>query len=123
MLGGNVSARKIIFIGFLVGLGVFLGGCTTIRQPIVIASDEYIITAQRAAYQLATISERIGNTLQFAATEIDRIRKLAGYAGGGITNALRLLDEYDELFQELVNRITQLEYAVSNFERENTTPK
>jgi len=99
-------------------LSVVFAGCAT--RPVVITSDEYIIAAQRSADRLADVSARIGDTLEFAATEVGRIRELAGGASGGIADALLLLDAYDEFVFSLIARIAELRDAVTYGEGEET---
>jgi len=96
---------------------VVLVGCGTAR-PVVVASDEHLVAAQISAARLAELSERIGDTLDFASGEIERIRELAGNAGAGILRALELLDLYDEFVSSLIRRIAELSDTASRGDNE-----
>lgn len=100
----------------LIGIIIIIGtigftGCAT--RPVVITSDEHLVAAAWSAERLAELSGRIGDTLEFAAGEIERIGELARDAGGGIALALRLLDEYDEFVQSLIRRIADLDDIIA----------
>jgi len=103
--------ERFLFIVAAVFFAVGFAGCAT--RPVVVASDEHLVAAQRNADRLAEVSARIGDTLDFASAEVGRIRDLAGSAGGGIADALRLLDAYDEFVFSLIARIAELRDAAA----------
>jgi len=97
----------LFLFGFIIGFGatIFVG-CAN-RPGIVVTTDEAIVAATRSVDQLAAINDRVGKLLQWADS---RIEGLIGEAIGGIDDAFRLLDEYDEFVSELIGRIAELRY-------------
>jgi hypothetical protein len=112
---------RIVFYSVALAIigGLSIASCT-ISRPIVITGEQYIIAAQRSADRLAELSDRIGDTLEFASGEVDRIRGLADGATAGIALAIRLLDEYDDFVYELINRIAELNDLIARGDDETT---
>ena len=98
---------RFYFAGIIITFCFAVMGCGT--RPIVITTDEAIVAATRSVDQLAAINDRVGKLLQWADS---RIEGLIGEAIGGIDDAFRLLDEYDEFVSELIGRIAELRYLV-----------
>jgi len=100
-----VEKLRFDFAGIIITFCFAIMGCGT--GSIVITTDDAIVAATRSVDQLAAINDRVGILLQWADS---RIEGLIGEAIGGIDDAFRLLDEYDEFVSELIGKIAELQY-------------
>jgi len=79
-------------------------GCAT--RPVVITTDESIVSSQIGVAKLKAVNDGLRDLLQV----YDRqFKRQIERAVGGIDEALDRLDEYDDFVQELILRIRNLE--------------
>ena len=102
---------KIIIVSFVCGfIAAAIGaGCAT--RPVVVATDESVVSGQIGTARLQAANDLSRELLQYASDENRLIRDAIVEGRGGIDAALDALDRYDEFVQELIGRVRQLEYA------------
>ena len=101
------ALKNFILLVAVSVLVVMCSGCAT--RPVVVATDEPIVSGQVSAERLKTANDFAGELLRFATEEIGLIRRAADAGSAGIDTALELLDQYDALFQKCISRIRKLE--------------
>ena len=99
---------KIVSVVILLAAVFIFGGCAA--RPVVIATDRYLIEAQRNAGVITRINAELAGILQLHDSFINR--EIDG-AIGGIELALRELGLYDEFVLSLIGRIRELERIIS----------
>jgi len=122
----NEKLKKNIywFIGIVICfVSVYLTGCQSAR-PVIVATDESIISSQVSVERIGSSNEGFGELLQlydefFRATTSgydELIREAHSRASAGNLDAQTALDLYDEFVQGLIYRIRELEYRVRTLE-------
>jgi len=113
----------ICFLAILLVVCAVLSLCTgCATRPVVVATDDSIISAASSAARLEAANEYSRELLQFATDENRLLNEAIGSGRGGIDLALELLDKYDGLFQECIRRIAELEYLTRSGEIEKRSP-
>ena len=100
---------KILCYLFVMGMSLciaILSGCRT--RPVVIATDESIISSQVSAAKLQAVNDGLRDILQ---VYDEQIAKQIGHSISGIDDAIAALDRYDEFVQGLIKQIRELERA------------
>jgi len=93
-----------VIIGFFIA--AILSGCRT--RPVVIATDESVVSSQVSAVKLQAVNDGLRDILS---SYDEQITKQIGYSINGIDDALAALDRYDEFVQGLIKQIRELELA------------
>jgi len=91
-----------VIIGFV--LAAFLSGCGT--RPVVVATDESVISSQVSAARIKAVNDGLRDILQ---VYDEQIAGQIGYSIRGIDDAIAALDRYDEFVQGLIKQIRELE--------------
>jgi hypothetical protein len=106
---------KIIFVSFICGLVIAAAcaGCAT--RPVIVATDESIVSSQISVAKLQAVNDGLRELLQ---VYDEQFTEQSGRAIRGIDDALDRLDEYDEFVQGLIRRIRELEYLTRSGESE-----
>jgi len=112
-----VSAWKIIFIGFIVGLGLYLSGCATIvrGRPVddIMRDAALIAEQQRTIDELRIDNERMGQIVGELQTGI---RSISSGIADGIASIERSIERGDGLAQ----LFTDIDLFVRRVINENT---
>ena len=106
---------KIIIVSFICGLVIAATstGCAT--RPVVVATDESIVSSQISVAKLQAVNDGLRELLQ---VYDGQFAEQSGRAIRGIDDALYALDRYDEFVQECIRRIRELEYLTRSGEGE-----
>jgi len=110
----NITIILFIIVGILGFLSLCSTGCAT--RPVIVATDEPIVSGQVSVAKLQTVNDGLRELLQIYD---DRFTEQSGRAIRGIDEALYRLDEYDAFVQSLICRIRELELATRTGESES----
>jgi len=98
--------ERYYFYAFIIIIIICATGCRTVREPVIVATDESIIRSQESIARLEAINGGLRDILSIYDLIIEQ---QSGSAIRGINDALASLDRYDDFVQECIRRIIQLE--------------
>jgi len=111
----KLAIDLLFIIVFILGVASLCStGCAT--RPVVVATDEPIVSGQVSVAKLQTVNDGLRELLQIYD---ERFTEQSGCAIRGIDEALDRLDEYDAFVQGLIKRIRELELATRTGEGES----